>query len=169
MKVLIISDSHGLEDQLLQIKLRYEDKVDYMLHCGDSELAFNHEALKGFIAVKGNCDMEDCLPNETVIELKKLKLFATHGHLYNVKMTLMNLQYRAEELQATIVCFGHSHIAGSEQVEGKIYINPGSVYLPRGRKEQTYCVIELQKNQVNVKYYDSEHNQVPDLCHTYML
>lgn len=38
MNVLIISDSHGLEEELQTIAKRHEAEVDLMIHCGDSEL-----------------------------------------------------------------------------------------------------------------------------------
>ncbi|UTW68917.1 metallophosphoesterase family protein [Anaerobacillus sp. HL2] len=38
MKVLIISDSHGLKEELFELLNRYEKEVDAIVHCGDSEL-----------------------------------------------------------------------------------------------------------------------------------
>lgn len=169
MKVLIISDSHGLEDELNRIKLKHEKSVAYMIHCGDSELPIEHNSLKGFVTVRGNCDKELGFPNDSIIDINKIKLFATHGHLYNVKSTLMNIKFRADELLATIVCFGHTHIAGSELIDGKLYINPGSISLPRGRIERTYCLIEVEDNKIIVEFFDSNHNQVSELCHSYKL
>lgn len=37
MKILICSDSHGLTDELIELKKRHGD-MDYYIHCGDSEL-----------------------------------------------------------------------------------------------------------------------------------
>jgi putative phosphoesterase len=169
MKILIISDSHGLEEELLQINKLYEKDVQLMVHCGDSELPYDHSALNGFKVVKGNCDFDPMFPNQVVHEVNGLRLFATHGHLYNVKMSLMNLMYRAEEVGASIICFGHSHLAGSELIDGKVFINPGSILLPRGRKEPTYCTLEVYNNMVNVIFYNQEHTKLNDLCHTYTL
>lgn len=45
MNVLIISDSHGLEEELQTIAKRHEAEVDLMIHCGDSELETRHPAL----------------------------------------------------------------------------------------------------------------------------
>ena len=52
MKVLIISDSHGLEDELETIAKRHEDEADLMIHCGDSELDAAHPALTPYHTVK---------------------------------------------------------------------------------------------------------------------
>lgn len=56
MNVLIISDSHGLEEELQTIAKRHEAEVDLMIHCGDSELETRHPALEPYAVVKGNCD-----------------------------------------------------------------------------------------------------------------
>ncbi len=48
MKILIISDSHGLTDELQTIAKRHAAEVDMMIHCGDSELETNHPALEGY-------------------------------------------------------------------------------------------------------------------------
>jgi putative phosphoesterase len=169
MKILIISDSHGLEDELSQINQLYENDVQLMVHCGDSELSYDHSALNGYEVVKGNCDFDKRFPNEVVFEINGQRLFATHGHLYNVKMSLMNITYRAEEVGASIICFGHSHLAGSELIEGRLLINPGSIRQPRERKEPTYCIVEVYNNIVNVVFYNREHAKLNDLCHTYTL
>ncbi|WP_077618995.1 metallophosphoesterase family protein [Bacillus sinesaloumensis] len=163
MKVLIISDSHGLTNELLEVKERHKNDVDFMLHLGDSELPSHSEEMSGFSAVRGNCDFDSNYPNDMVILLNGAKVYLTHGHLYNVKMTLMNLKYRAEEVGAKIACFGHSHIAGAEMIEGVLFINPGSFRMPRMRAEKTYVILELVVNQVNVDFYDSKGNVVEEL------
>ncbi len=38
MKVLIMSDSHGLTHEISIIKERHKQDVTAMIHCGDSEL-----------------------------------------------------------------------------------------------------------------------------------
>ncbi|MBM6619784.1 metallophosphoesterase family protein [Bacillus suaedaesalsae] len=166
MKLLIISDTHGFEQELLQVKEKYDKEVDMMIHCGDSELPSNHVALVGFQAVKGNCDIGN-FPNDTIRQVRDVNLFATHGHLYNVKMTLMNLQYRAEEVGAKIICFGHSHLAGCEFVDGRLYINPGSFHLPRRILERTYCILEVKETEFNVQFFDHMHHRVESLCKTF--
>lgn len=168
MKLLIISDTHGFEQELQEVKERYEQEVELMIHCGDSELPTKHDALNGFQVAKGNCDFGD-FPNDLIQQVGDLNLFATHGHLYNIKMTLMNLQYRAEELRASIICFGHSHLAGSELVDGRLYINPGSYRLPRRIPNRTYCILDLDNNDCKVQFFDHEHKRLEELCNTYKL
>jgi len=56
MAILIVSDSHGLVDELLMIVERHQHEVNTFIHCGDSELSINHPALTAYHVVKGNCD-----------------------------------------------------------------------------------------------------------------
>jgi uncharacterized protein len=163
MKVLILSDSHGLTKELLDIKERHKNDVEFMLHLGDSELSSQSEEMSGFSVVRGNCDFDSNYPNDMIVLLNGLKVYLTHGHLYNVKMSLMNLSYRAREVGASIVCFGHSHIAGAELIDDVLFINPGSFRLPRMRKERTYVIVEVDNNQADVVFYDSEGNVVEEL------
>lgn len=153
MKVLIISDSHGNTDSLIKIKERHQHEVEAMIHCGDSELEDDCKALLGMHVVRGNCDFA-LFPNEIIQDIGSFQFLITHGHLYSIKSTLMKLKYRALEAGANIVCFGHSHIAGAEMVDGILFINPGSIRLPRMRKEKTYVILNLANGQANVDFYD---------------
>ncbi|WP_409302030.1 metallophosphoesterase family protein [Peribacillus sp. SCS-155] len=167
MKVLIVSDSHGLTEELLNVKARHKD-CDYLIHCGDSELRMDDPAMDGFLAVQGNCDMEP-YPTELIRDIGEITLYVTHGHLYNVKMTLMNLSYKSEETGANIICFGHSHLAGSEMVDGRLFINPGSMRLPRRISSKTYILLELDGREAKVDFYDVEGNFIEHLSSTYTL
>jgi len=171
MKVLMVSDSHGLENELQMLSRRHHD-AEMFIHCGDSELSSGHPSLVGYKVVAGNCDMPSAgFHNDLIIDLDGHKLFVTHGHLYNVKMTEMNMLYKAEEMGAEIVCFGHTHLAGSEQVGGHVLINPGSMRVPRGRREATYAVAILEKKTriLSVNFYEMDGQVVDDLTTSYQL
>ncbi|WP_416827570.1 metallophosphoesterase [Ectobacillus polymachus] len=157
MKALIVSDSHGLTNELIQLKQQY-DYVDVMIHCGDSELSA--QDTEGYEIVRGNCDYETSYPNDIVTEVEGIRFFITHGHRYNVKMTLQNVLYKAKESQAQVACFGHSHIMGAELVDGTLLINPGSILLPRMRKEKTFVLLEIERNEATVTFIDLEGNEV---------
>ncbi|RWZ59853.1 metallophosphoesterase [Halobacillus fulvus] len=166
-KVLIISDSHGLTEEVQAIKERHQHEVDAMIHCGDSELSYDAEELKGFYYAKGNCDFEPEMEDDQLVQVGDLKILATHGHLYQVKSTLMPLSYRAEEVGAQVACFGHSHIAGAEKVQDILFINPGSSRLPRDRKEPTYALLQWESlDQVELQYYHVNGNPIEGLAFT---
>ncbi|WP_102345357.1 metallophosphoesterase family protein [Bacillus sp. Marseille-P3661] len=157
MKVLIVSDSHGLNKELDIIINRHSNEVDAMIHCGDSERDADSQEMLNFITVRGNCDFDENYPLEQVKEIKNVSFYITHGHLYNVKLSLLNLKYRAEEVGASVVCFGHSHIAGAELIDGILFINPGSIRLPRLRNEKTYAIIEIDETLIcTVHFYNSQ-------------
>lgn len=163
-KVLIISDSHGLTDEVKEIKTRHQREVEAMIHCGDSELAYDADELSGFYYAKGNCDFEPEMEEEKIVSVGDLKIFATHGHLHQIKSTLMPLSYRAEEAGAQVACFGHSHIAGAEKVKDKLFINPGSIRLPRDHKEPSYAILEWDTiDQVVVQFYHVNGEPMTDL------
>jgi uncharacterized protein len=168
MKVLIVSDSHGLTKELAWIKNRHQD-VDAMIHCGDSELPKNAEELSGFLTVRGNCDFEKGFPNEIVESIGNTRFLICHGHLYNVKMTLMNVYYRAKEVDANIVCFGHSHVALAERIDNTVFINPGSIRIPRMRKEKTYVILQVKDKEIIVDFYDLDGNIVASLSQRFMI
>jgi uncharacterized protein len=161
-RVVIMSDSHGLTKEIIEIKER--EKADYIFHCGDSELSETAEELKNVITVAGNCDFYGDFPSEQKKVINGLTFFVVHGHLHNVKMNLMNLTYRAEEMHADIVCFGHSHIASAEKIGEKLFLNPGSIRLPRLRKEKTYAVLTWESRQaIDVNFYTFEGKKVEEL------
>ncbi|WP_335869149.1 metallophosphoesterase [Bacillus sp. 2205SS5-2] len=163
MRVLVVSDSHGSIESLLELQQLYHGKVDEMFHCGDSELTNHDEALKHFLTVKGNCDWNGDFPEDIVHAVKGTTFFVTHGHMYNVKMSLMNLSYQAIEHNADIVLFGHSHVLGVEFVDGILYVNPGSILLPRAREEKTYCVIERKASVLMISFFDHHHQELIEL------
>ncbi|TLS39205.1 metallophosphoesterase family protein [Pseudalkalibacillus caeni] len=170
MKALIVSDNHGSKELLQTVLKRHGTDADVMIHCGDSELPADSEEMQPFIKVAGNCDVDPQYPNEVTKELGGIPFFVTHGHHYNVKMSLMNLMYKAEETAATVICYGHSHIAQSFQENGKIFINPGSIRLPRMRREGTYVICEkLEDGRLNVSYYSEDGEKIEALTANYPL
>ncbi|MBY7143233.1 metallophosphoesterase [Virgibacillus sp. NKC19-3] len=158
-KVLILSDSHGLRDQITEIKERHHLK--HMIHCGDSELDMDAMELDGFIKVGGNTDHDTRFPEEQILTIDGLSFFVTHGHLHQVKANLMTIGYRAEEMNAKVICFGHTHIAGAEQIGEQLFINPGSIRLPRNRSEKTYAIMEFDRtDDITVTFHTVDRGDI---------
>lgn len=165
-KVLIMSDSHGLTDEIFPIVERHKSEVDQMLHCGDSELDVDAAELESFMKVGGNMDFDNRFPEETTFTVEDLTFLGVHGHLHNVKASLMQLSYRAEEEGAQVVCFGHTHVAGAEKVGNQLFINPGSIRLPRQRNIKTYAIVSWDnKKEVSVDFYDEEGSKIQELSY----
>lgn len=148
MKIAVLSDSHYETSFINDIKEYLED-IDIILHCGDG--APDTKALSNIFrgeiyAVKGNCDMSKEYPLERIIEVMGIKIFMTHGHMYNVKNEYNTIFYKGKEVDADIVLFGHSHKALIKDYDGLVIMNPGSISLPYGRAKRTFGIIEILKN-----------------------
>jgi uncharacterized protein len=162
-KVLVVSDSHGLTGELEVLRERHLNEVDLMIHCGDSEMMPDDKVMNGYLTVKGNCDFGG-YPLETTKEVAGRKFFITHGHKYSVKSSLMNLKYKAAEVGADIACFGHSHVLGAEVIGDTLFLNPGSIRLPRERLEKTYVILELLDETIKMSVFDISGQELKDLA-----
>ncbi|CUM98359.1 MULTISPECIES: metallophosphoesterase [Turicibacter] len=161
MLLVIVSDSHGDTNALSLIRERHLLDADLLIHCGDSQLPANHPLLNEYLSVLGNCDFDKNLLKERIEPLTLgARLFITHGHLYDVKYSLTRLYYRARELDANIVCYGHSHCIGAEMVDGILFMNPGSVVLPRNTKEKTYALLEISETSFELSYHEVQSGKV---------
>ncbi|WP_375199596.1 metallophosphoesterase [Bacillus sp. RS11] len=157
MQILVMSDTHGDSDVIEKVRGFYPN-IDTFIHCGDSELPFSHKALDGMKKVRGNCDIDQAFPDEAVFDLEDVTVFVTHGHLFNVKTSILSLSYRAKEVDAQIVCFGHSHILAAEMIEDVLFLNPGSLLKPRGRKEKSFALVEIENTYFEVKFFTDDNH-----------
>lgn len=163
-KILVISDTHGLVLPLKEIFEKHTD-VTAIFHCGDSELMNFDPILKKVHIVRGNCDYDRTLPNELFIKIGQHKIYMTHGHMHDVKVSLDKLNDRAKEMGAEIALYGHSHIAKANMMDDVLMVNPGSLAYPRSRKEKTYAVITLDKTQKHqVDFYHADTNDLLNLA-----
>lgn len=157
VKVLIMSDTHGNRQIIEKVKAYYPNAAAFV-HCGDSELLFDADELQNFERVKGNCDTDKRFLDEIVFTVGETRFYVTHGHLFNVKSSILPLSYRAQEVGADIVCFGHSHLLGAELVGNTLFVNPGSLTAPRGRKEKSFVLLALVEEGYIVECYDENNN-----------
>lgn len=164
MKYLVVSDNHGDRDVLVDLAETYREKVDKLFHCGDSELDPNDVLWNDFIVVKGNCDYDPEFPDTIVEKNETDTIFMTHGHLANVRSGLTTLALQANQANANIVLFGHTHEIGCEVRANVLYLNPGSIRLPRGPIQlKSYAIIESLTDQLVVQYYGRDHEPYKEL------
>ena len=124
MKILIISDTHKNIDKLIEVSEKYKDYIKFDL--GDRQLDKEIYEKYGYISVDGNCDLDnDNLIKEEILDNKKFLL--THGHIFNVKYTYLNLYYKALEINANYVLFGHTHFQEVFKKGDITFINPGAL------------------------------------------
>lgn len=161
MKILVMSDTHSDAAVITQV-MSQNPEVDAVFHCGDSELAYTAPELKDIFKVRGNCDHDIDFPLERIEEIEGKRIFMTHGHLFNVKSSLTAFSYRAREVQADIALFGHTHELGVELVDHILYVNPGSLFRPRGRKEKSYAIVESIEYGWHIIFYTEAKNVIEE-------
>lgn len=149
MKVLIISDTHGLLSTFETVVEREKD-IDMLIHLGDVERDEDYiEAMVKCPAIilSGNNDFFSQLPTEREIKIGDYKVFLTHGHSYYVSVETKTLRRIAKGRDADIVMFGHTHKPYMD-VEGDLkVINPGSISYPRQEgRQSTYVIMEMDQD-----------------------
>lgn len=120
----------------------YTEEPDLVFFLGDGErdadaLAQRYPLLP-VNSVRGNCDLCSSVPLKLCIPLGGHRIFAAHGHYFDVKHDpeLLALRYAAKLEQADIVLFGHTHRAYQDERGGMLLLNPGpcgSIYASYGR------------------------------------
>ena len=103
-----------------------------------------------FYAVRGNCDWRSTLSASIVCTVGGVCIFATHGHLYEVKHepNLDSLLRAAEEAGASLALFGHTHLPCLEERGGITLLNPGSI----GRSARPgYALLSLDGGSVKAE------------------
>jgi putative phosphoesterase len=158
-----MSDTHKDTVTMEEVIQVHQDEVQAIIHCGDSELDASYFEGKSIFIVGGNCDYDSSFPEEELITLDNEKILVVHGHRHQVKSTILPLSYRAQEVGATVVCFGHSHMLGAELQNGILFVNPGSLHKPRGRKEKSYAIVEKKENLWQVLFFSSEHKLIENV------
>jgi putative phosphoesterase len=152
LKILIFSDTHGYLREIPY--LRHPDEYDYLIYLGDGyeeveKMALSYGIDNKFIAVTGNCDFAPSVSRQKLFEIGSVRIFITHGDLYNVKKDYQKIFAKARELNADIAMFGHTHYADHQVIEGIHLFNPGSV-LPRGRNYSSVGYLEIKDNKILV-------------------
>lgn len=154
MKIVVVSDTHGYNEKLWEV-IERESPFDMLIHCGDIECepyVIRDRVDCALMMVAGNNDYDPDLERVKVFDLGSHRALLTHGHRYKVHYGLESLYYLAQENQANIVFFGHTHVPCIQTDDGVTFINPGSLTYPRqiGR-ESTYVVMTLDGSD-NPKY-----------------
>ena len=159
MKVLFLSDIHGIYENLEHIeKVIKKEKIEKMVVLGDLYYGgptyfdskqinslFVHDFLTKYsdilICMKGNCDSDvDIKASDfpicrdlSMIHTDDIDIYLTHGNEYNKEK---NKKFNKKG----VLVYGHEHIPYIEKIKDMIYINVGSISLPRGDNLPSYLV-----------------------------
>jgi uncharacterized protein len=152
MKIGVVSDTHRM-NKFIDKVIPYLKECDLIIHAGDNfiDSKYIHKMTDvGIMAVRGNCDFEN-VEDELEFEIENKKIFVCHGDKYGVKYGLFQLQRKANDIEADIVIFGHTHTPLIKEKGNILYINPGSVSLPRGVDYRSFAILDISYDNMSVK------------------
>ncbi|MBE6954573.1 MAG: metallophosphoesterase [Ruminococcaceae bacterium] len=128
MKILVLSDSHGDVKAMLRAVARFSP--DSVIHLGDhirdAEQLQKSLGNRPLYCVPGNCDFGSDAPEVVQFSMDGVRFFITHGHRHGVKFTPLRAVLAAQEAEAKILCFGHTHRQMYEMHGGLHVLNPGA-------------------------------------------
>ena len=149
MKVIVVSDSHG-KVSAIQAVLEQYPQAELFLHCGDIEA--EPQQYPQLVTVRGNNDIFYDYPEERVVTVGKHRIYVVHSHQFMYSRRVEQLAQKAKSLACDIVCYGHTHIAAYEVVDGVHVLNPGSLWRSRDGRGPSYAVVELEGDNVDVEF-----------------
>ena len=162
MKWMIASDLHGSAYYCKKMVEAFErEGADRLLMLGDllyhgprndlprdyapKEVIPMLNGLKNKLCcVRGNCEAEvdqmvldlPVMADYCILPAGEKLIYATHGHIYNGK----NPPPLAE---GDILLHGHTHVpAWTEFGNGNVYLNPGSLSIPKENSPHSYMTLE---------------------------
>ena len=147
MKVIIVSDTHGRDDNFYKVMSMHNP--DMVIHCGDiegSEQAMKRSVDCPMMIVSGNNDYFSELPKEREFEIEGYKVWMTHGHHYYVSVGNERLKQEAIARGVDIVFYGHTHRPLVDREDEIIVVNPGSLSYPRQEGHiPSYAIMEIDR------------------------
>ncbi len=181
MKIMVASDIHGSAFYCNKLLEAFDaEKADRLLLLGDilyhgprnqlpkdydpqKVAAMLNERAASLLCVRGNCDAEvdqmmlnfPIQADYCIIYAGKRLIYATHGHVFNTE----NLPPLKD---GDILLHGHTHVPAWEGFgKNNLYLNPGSVSLPKQDSERGYIL--LTDDQAQFKTLDGEVYHVQKL------
>ena len=151
MEIVVVSDSHGASEKLLELERLYPH-ADAYLHCGDLEDECS--LYPKWIFVRGNNDYfasEEDMPSQRVVSIGNHKIFMCHSHLFPFYHREEAMIAKAKEYGCDIVLYGHTHRSDLKQKGDMVIMNPGSIYWPRDGKEPSYGLITEKDGELKAQ------------------
>lgn len=161
MKIMFASDIHGSTYYARKMAEAYKASGcerlvllgDLLYHGPRNDLPREYnpkeviEILNGLkediLCVRGNCEAEvdqmvldfPVMADYAVIMADNLTIYVTHGHIYNPSNP-------PKLKEGDILMNGHTHVRAMEKMNGFMYINPGSVSIPKDGKGNSYMIYD---------------------------
>lgn len=158
MTLLIVSDSHGRYERLESL-LEMHKNVDALIFLGDGLLDLDRAGVRDYpftvFSVRGNWDSGRGsitamrAKDEITFTFDGIKFFALHGHTKGVKSTLVNAIYAAEQSEADVLLFGHTHEPIDTYLsQGEYNLNkPLHIFNPGSLANYSYGLCEIRNGQ----------------------
>jgi putative phosphoesterase len=160
MRIMIASDIHGSAYFCNELLKAYQkEQPDRLLLLGDilyhgprndlpkeyapkQVIAMLNPLADKILCVRGNCDTEvdqmvldfPVLSDYCVLFDGKYTLYATHGHVYSPENPVKGC--------GNVLLGGHTHIPTVVEKEDFVYLNPGSVSIPKENSPHSYMMYE---------------------------
>lgn len=166
MRILVISDSHGRNDDVAGV-IRQVGDIDMLIHCGDVERGDDY--IRSLVdcpvyMVSGNNDYNLDLPSKVILQIENYKVMVVHGHMYHVYRDTRYLKKVALENQVDVVMFGHTHVPFIDIGPDITILNPGSLSYPRqADRKPTFLLMEIDKEgqaHYGHGYYKSKFSEL---------
>lgn len=148
-KIGVISDTHGLlRSEISEI---FKD-VDLIIHAGDvgqTQVLEDLKSIAPVVAVRGNVDKDDLaekLAGWEIVEVGNKSIYVIH----NIDM----MDIEPKDADVDIVIFGHSHKAAEKNIEGVLYLNPGSAGPKRFHLPISAAIVQIEDNNVTTNFID---------------
>ena len=102
-----------------------------------------NERKNDIMCVRGNCDTEvdqmvlefPIMAEYALLFLEGRTVFLTHGHKFNIQTPPLLKS-------GDILLHGHTHVQTIDRSGEYVYMNPGSVSIPKEGREKSYMVYE---------------------------
>ncbi len=129
MRLIALSDTHS--EALPKPLLEDIKKSDLVIHVGDfcdMEAYQKLKQLKEIRSVYGNMDGVDLrgiMPRKAIFMCEKVAVGLIHGEgIGDMVLDRVRAAFKGERVN--VVVFGHSHQPCHEEIDGVLYLNPGS-------------------------------------------
>lgn len=148
MKILLISDTHGIVSKLKdEVLPMYAGEVQMVVHLGDYAVDLyrfrpQYPSLE-IVGVGGSFENETA---ERVLEVGsdvQRRILIMHGHTMGVKTDLSRIAYYAQEKGVDACFFGHTHESTTFTKNGIFFMNPGSLSQPRNTTKGTFGLVTI--------------------------
>ena len=161
MKLMFVSDIHGSKYYCEKMLVKYMEEApeklillgDLLYHGPRNDLPKEYDPKRvctllnlvkdNIICVQGNCDAQvdqmildfPIMSEYAALFVDNFVMYITHGHTYNIENPLPINEHN-------IMIYGHTHVPLYEENSKGVFVNPGSVSIPKEGSEHSYMIYE---------------------------